>query len=70
LTIHNFFEHNETIKKSKIYKALNVMPKGGLHHVHTSAANPIACFIELSKDPFVYYSKRDKLFKVYPKWEK
>ena len=70
LTIHNFFVHNETMKKCKLYRALNVMPKGALHHVHTSAANPIECLLHLVDDPTVFYSKRDKLFKVYPKWDK
>lgn len=43
------------------------MPKGAIHHVHTTAANPINAYLKLTYDDKVYYSQRDRLFKVYPK---
>lgn len=45
------------------------MPKGGLHHVHTSAANPLAAYLHLTYDDRVYFSARERLFRVYPKHE-
>jgi len=68
-TIHNFFVHKEKLEKSTLYRALNVMPKGAHHHIHTTAANPINAYLELTYDDKVYYSKRDRLFKVFPKHE-
>jgi hypothetical protein len=57
------------LQESKLFKALNVMPKGAIHHIHTTAANPIEAYLKLTYDDMVYYSKRDELFKVYPKWQ-
>jgi hypothetical protein len=65
--IHNFFENKEFIEKSKIFKVLNMMPKGAIHHLHTSAANPIDAFLKLTYDERVYFCSRDRLFKVFPK---
>ena len=66
-TIHNFFKHKEMLEKSALFKALNVMPKGAIHHIHTSAANPISAYLKLTYDDKTYFSQRDSLFKVYPK---
>lgn len=68
-TIHNFFKHKEQLEKSHLFKALNVMPKGAIHHIHTTAANPVSAYLKLTYDDKVYYSQRDRLFKVYPKHE-
>jgi hypothetical protein len=45
------------------------MPKGAIHHIHTTAANPIESYLKLTYDDRVYYSKRENLFKVFPKHE-
>ena len=66
-TIHNFFKHKAQLEASPLFRALNVMPKGAIHHIHTSAANPIEAYLALTYDDKVYYSQRDRLFKVYPK---
>lgn len=66
-TIHNFFENKEFMESCKLYNILNTMPKGALHHIHTTAANPIDSYLKLTYDPRVYYSKRENLFKVFPK---
>lgn len=68
-TIHNFFQNKAMLEASKLYRALNVMPKGGLHHIHTSAANPVNAYIQLTYDDKVYWSQHERLFKVYPKHE-
>ena len=66
-TIHNFFENKPIIEASTLYKVLNVMPKGAIHHLHTTAANPIDAYLKLTYDDRVYYNAREGLFKVYPK---
>lgn len=54
------------MENSKLYKALDLMPKGGIHHIHTTAANSVDSYLELTYDERVYYSDRFRLFKVYP----
>ena len=66
-TIHNFFENKEFMENCKLHSILNTMPKGAIHHIHTTAANPIESYLKLTYDSRVYYSKRENLFKVYPK---
>lgn len=63
----NFFEQKEFMEGSGLFAALNTMPKGALHHTHTTANNPIDAYFELTKDDKVYFNTRDRLFKVYPK---
>jgi len=43
------------------------MPKGAIHHIHTTAANPVDAYLKLTYDERVYYNNREKLFKVFPK---
>jgi len=43
------------------------MPKGAIHHIHTSAAPPVDVYVKLTYDPFVYFNERDAIFKVFPK---
>ena len=45
---------------------LNTMPKGAIHHIHTTAATPIDAYLKLTYDERTYYSERENLFKVYP----
>ena len=68
-TAHNFFEHKEVMESCRLFKALNKMPKGALHHLHTSAAIPIEAYVEVTYDDRVYFSQRESLFRVYPKHE-
>jgi hypothetical protein len=65
-TIHNFYAVKDELMKSKLYDILNKMPKGGLHHIHTTAAVPLDSYFECTKDDATYFSQRDDLFKVYP----
>lgn len=42
------------------------MPKGGLHHLHTTAAPSVDFYIKLTYNEAVYFNEREKLFKVAP----
>lgn len=42
------------------------MPKGGLHHVHTTAAPSVDFYLKLTYNDSVYFNEREKLFKVAP----
>jgi hypothetical protein len=44
-TIHNYFENKAIMESSKLFKMLNCMPKGAIHHIHTTAANPIDAYL-------------------------
>ena len=66
-TIHSFFKNKKIMEESKLFAALNTMPKGAIHHIHTTAANPIDAYLALTYDERVYYSGKDRLFKVFPK---
>lgn len=68
-TIHDFFENKKVMETSDLFNILNTMPKGAIHHLHTTAANPIDAYLKLTYDDRVYYNNREKLFKVYPKHE-
>jgi hypothetical protein len=46
------------------------MPKGAIHHIHTSAAPPVEVYMKLTYDPIVYFNEREKIFKVFPNHEK
>lgn len=49
---------------SKIYEALNVMPKPVIHHLHLTAAAPIDYLIKLTYYDYVYFNDKDYMFKV------
>ena len=55
------------MENSRLFNALNLMPKGAIHHIHTTAANPVDAYLKLTYDERVYYNNREKLFKVFPK---
>jgi len=55
-TIHNYFENKATMESSKLFKMLNCMPKGAIHHIDTTAANPIDAYLKLTYDDRTYYS--------------
>jgi hypothetical protein len=45
------------------------MPKMAVHHIHYSAACSVDFLIKLTYDDMVYYSEKEKMFKVNPKNE-
>jgi 5,10-methenyltetrahydromethanopterin hydrogenase len=57
------------VEKSKLYEVIHKMPKGSIHHLHTSAAPPIEVYLKMTYDDKVYYNDRDGIFKVFPKPE-
>lgn len=69
VTIHDFYEVKDKLMQTQLYSVLNKMPKGGLHHVHTTAAPHVDVFIELTYEPETYYNERQGLFKVFQKPE-
>ena len=66
VVIRNFYENQSKVEGSKLFEALNKMPKGAIHHIHTSAAPPIETYMSLTYDPIVFYNEREKLFKIFP----
>lgn len=42
------------------------MPKGGLHHLHTTAAPAVEFYLKLTYNDSVYFNEREKMFKVAP----
>lgn len=66
-TTLNFFEYKDELQESLLFKTLNAMPKGAIHHIHTTAANPIDAYLKLTYDDRVYFNNRERLFKVFPK---
>lgn len=55
------------MRNSTLYKIFDTMPKGGLHHLHTTAAPSVDCYVRLTYNPAVYFNEREKIFKVAPK---
>jgi hypothetical protein len=59
-----FHDKVAKIKASKIYEALNVMPKPAIHHLHFTASAPIDFLIKLTYYDHVYFNERENVFKV------
>jgi hypothetical protein len=66
IVIHDYFTHFDRLRNSKLYKIFDAMPKGGLHHVHTTAAPAVDLYVKLTYNNFVYFNEREKIFKVAP----
>jgi hypothetical protein len=45
------------------------MPKGAIHHMHTTAAPPTETYIEMTYEDITYYNERENMFRVFPKPE-
>lgn len=66
IVIHDYFENFDKLRNSKIYEMLDKMPKGALHHLHTSAAPSADAYVKLTYNDYVYFNEREKVFKVAP----
>ena len=66
VVLHNFFKNKEKVENSDLFKVLDKMPKGGLHHIHTTAAPHVDTYIGLTKYKETHYNEREGLFKVFP----
>mmetsp|Transcript_22996 Transcript_22996/g.17437 ORF Transcript_22996/g.17437 Transcript_22996/m.17437 type:complete len:176 (-) Transcript_22996:2058-2585(-) len=67
ITNLDYFETLPKMLQTKLYKVLDAMPKGGLHHIHTTAAPSADFYVKLTYHDFVYFNEREQLFKVAPK---
>jgi adenosine deaminase CECR1 len=67
IVLRDFTENRAQVESSKLFAVLDKMPKGAIHHIHTSAAPPIEVYMSLTYDPMVFYNEREKLFKIFPK---
>lgn len=54
------------MKTSQLYAVLDKMPKGGLHHLHTTATPQPEFYVSLTYNDYVYFNEREQLFKVAP----
>lgn len=59
-----YYDKYKKLQASKLYEALNEMPKPAVHHCHLTAASPIDYLIKLTYYDFVYFNERANLFKV------
>ena len=64
--IHDYMDNLKPMMRSNLYKFLKEMPKGGVHHIHVTAAPSVETYIELTYDESVYFCEREMMFKVYP----
>ena len=70
VVVRDFYETRSQVENSTLYQILDKMPKGALHHIHTSAAPPVDVYVKLTYDPIVYFNEREGIFKVFPQHEK
>lgn len=54
------------METSELFRVLDAMPKGAVHHIHTTAAPPVDVYLEMTRHEYVYYNDREKVFRVYP----
>lgn len=66
VVIRDFTDNRAKVESSKLFEVLNKMPKGAIHHIHTSAAPPVDVYLSLTYDPIVFYNERERIFKVFP----
>ena len=60
-----YFDKLPKLLGSELYDCLKVMPKPAVHHIHLTAACPISFLVEkLCTFDHVYYSEKEKMFKV------
>lgn len=60
----NFYEKKEFLEKSKVFEALNEMPKPAIHHLHLTAAVPMKYLVKLTYRDYVYYNQHMNIIKV------
>jgi len=60
-----YYDKKDKLINSPLYDVLNTMPKTVVHHIHLTAAASISFLVDkLCYYDFVYFSKKDKNFKV------
>jgi hypothetical protein len=69
IILKNFYETKPIIEKSKLYEVLEKMPKGAIHHLHTTASPPIDTYLKfILNDPTCFYNDRERILKIFPDW--
>ena len=69
VVIRDFYQTRKEVEASDLYKVLDMMPKGAIHHIHTTAAVPVNAYLEMTRNDIVYYNERERMFKVFPRGE-
>jgi hypothetical protein len=49
---------------SELFKVFHNIPKGGVHNLHLAGGVPPELLLQLTYDPDVYFSQREKFFKI------
>jgi hypothetical protein len=52
----DFFSNRGKVEASKLFKVLSEMPKGAIHHMHTTAAPPVDTYIQMTYEDCTYYN--------------
>jgi hypothetical protein len=64
VVLQDFYQMKPKIEAHELYRVLDCMPKGALHHIHTTASPFVDEYIKLTYDPVVAFNEREGLFKV------
>lgn len=64
VVLQDYYDMKPRIEGSDLYRMLDLMPKGALHHLHTTASPCVEEYIKLTYDPVVAYNEREGQFKV------
>ena len=64
VVLQDFYEMKPKIMEHELYELLDKMPKGALHHLHTTASPSVEEYIKLTYENEVAFNEREGLFKV------
>lgn len=64
VVVQDFYEMKPKIEQHKLHEVLDKMPKGALHHLHTTASPSVEEYIKLTYFDEVAYNEREGQFKV------
>lgn len=64
--LRDFYDSKPLMESSDLYAFLHAMPKGGVFHVHLTAACHVDYLLELSHEDIVFYNPETKVFRVEP----
>ena len=62
----DFYESKPLMEGSELFSFLHAMPKGGVFHVHLTAACHVDFLLALSREDTVFYNAESKRFRVEP----
>ena len=64
VVIQDFYQMKPKLEAHQLHKVLDLMPKGALHHLHTTASPAVEEYIKLTYFDEVAYNEREGQFKV------